>query len=72
MTLTRIQPFGPDAYTYWIDGIYKVVSYNKGAYHAYFIPHWANNWGDNVSTPPDLCPVKGGGTTRGWDSLRIA
>ena len=40
-------------YDYWISGIYKIVSYRKGEYHAYFIQEWARNWGDNVSKPPE-------------------
>src|ERR1700722_3506332 len=50
---TRIKPYGEDAYTYWISGVYKVVSYQAGAYHAYFIPDHYDNWGDHVSPPPD-------------------
>jgi hypothetical protein len=39
-------------YTYWISGIYKVVSYRPGEYQAYFIQEWFDNWGDNVGQPP--------------------
>ena len=54
MNFTRIQ-IGkkPHAYTYWISGIYKIVSYRKGAFSAFFIQEWFNNWGDHVSPPPD-------------------
>jgi hypothetical protein len=49
---TRIKPYGPDAYTYWVKGIYKIVSYNPGEYHAYYIPDRYDNWGENVAPPP--------------------
>ena len=51
---TKIKPYGEDAYTYWISGIYKIVSYNKGSYNAYFIPEWFDNWGNRVCPAPDL------------------
>jgi hypothetical protein len=50
----KVYPYGPDAYVYWYSGIYKIVSYGKGSYHAYFIQEWFDNWGDHVSAPPDL------------------
>ena len=71
MTFTRIQPYGPDAYTYWIDGIYKIVSYDKGEYFAYFIQNWANNWGDHVSEPPDECP-RFSAADKCWNTLAAA
>ena len=43
---------GVHAYDYWIAGIYKIVSYRKGKYHAYFIQEWCKNWGDCVCKPP--------------------
>lgn len=52
-TWTRIKPFGEDAYTYWINGIYKIVSYRPGEYLAYYIRGDFKNWGDHVSPPPD-------------------
>jgi len=53
MTFTKILPYGKDAYSYWISGIYKIVSYDKGSYNAYFIQEWFDNWGDRVSQAPD-------------------
>lgn len=43
---------GVHSYDYWISGIYKIVSYDKGIYNAYFIQEWARNWGDYVCSPP--------------------
>lgn len=48
---TRIAPYGEDAYIWWISGIYKIVSYRKGEYHAFFIQDHCKNWGDHVATP---------------------
>jgi hypothetical protein len=53
MNFTRIQPFGPDAYTWWFSGIYKIVSYRKGEYLAFYIREGDQNWGWHVSEPPD-------------------
>jgi hypothetical protein len=53
MNFIKIKPYGNDAYTYWMSGIYKIVSYRKGEYLAFFIQDWAENWGDHVSPPPD-------------------
>lgn len=48
-----IKPYSiSDQYTLWISGIYKIVSYRKGEYLAFFIQEWFNNWGDYVSPPP--------------------
>lgn len=49
---TRIKPYGEDAYTYWISGIYKIVSYRSGEYLSFFIQDHYSNWGDYVSAPP--------------------
>lgn len=40
-------------YTFWIRGIYKIVSYREGEYHAYFIRDIDRNWGYHPSNPPD-------------------
>lgn len=53
MSWSRIKPYGDDAYTYWIDGIYKVASYRDGEYLAFFMPARYENWGDHVTPPPD-------------------
>ena len=66
---TRIKPFGEDAYTYWIDGIYKIVSYHDRQYHAYFIQEWFDNWGDNVEKPPLTDRWTGSGY---WPTLKDA
>ena len=66
---TKINPFGPDAYAYWISGIYKIVSYNDGEYLAYFIPDHYNNWGDQVSKPPDDAKQQG---SKCWKTLQSA
>ena len=50
---TKLQIWGPESnHDYWVSGIYKIVSYRKGRYHAYFIQDFARNWGDRVSNPP--------------------
>ena len=67
MKFTKIQPYGPDAYTYWISGIYKIVSYRRGEYLAYYIPDRYKNWGDYVSKPPH-CGMYGDC----WPSLKSA
>ena len=53
MKFTKIKPYGDDAYTCWISGIYKIVSYRKGEYLAFYIPDRYPNWGDYVQPPPD-------------------
>lgn len=50
---TKIKPYGEDAYTYWISGIYKITSYREGEYLAFFIQDHYKNWGDHPSSPPD-------------------
>lgn len=51
MKFTKISK--PPFPTYWISGIYKIVSYRRGEYHAYFIRDGDKNWGWDVSIPPD-------------------
>jgi hypothetical protein len=53
MTFTRIKPYGDDAYTVWISGIYKIVSYRAGEFHAYFIQDFCQNWGDHPEVETD-------------------
>ena len=66
----KVQPYGPDAdTTYWVRGIYKVVSYRPGNYHAYFIPEGIANWGDYVTRPPDKSARDGYPC---WRTLRAA
>ena len=67
MKFRKIQPYGPDSYDYWVNGIYKIVSYKVGIYYAYFMRDVANNWGDYVSPPPDH---KNGSLC--WSTLRSA
>lgn len=66
-TFTKIQPFGANAYTYWISGIYKIVSYEKGEYLAFYIPDYYNNWGNHVAEPP-----RNGKHGKVWDSFKAA
>lgn len=70
MNWTHILPYGPDAYAYWIAGIYKIVTYNGEEFHAYFIPDHYKNWGDHVSTPPNPTKYTHGGLC--WPSLESA
>lgn len=63
----KINPFGEEGSSYWVRGIYKIVSYNKGEYHAFFIRNNAKNWGDHVSPPP-----ANGKYGKIWASLRCA
>lgn len=64
---THILPYGSDSYSFWFNGIYKIVSYEDGEYHAFYMPEHFDNWGDYVSAPPSrnkngLC----------WESLEDA
>lgn len=68
MNFTKILPYGPDAYAYWISGIYKIVSYRPGEYHAYYIPEHFNNWGNCTEPAPSL-NING---CRAWESLKAA
>ncbi len=68
----KIMPHGPDSYTYWISGIYKIVSYRKASYHAYFIQDHAKNWGDHVEEPPETCPLTGNGHWRRLSDAKAA
>lgn len=70
MKFRKIQPYGPDSYDYWVSGIYKIVSYYVGSYHAYFIRERFDNWGDYVSDPPDRDTGISGGIC--WRTLRAA
>jgi hypothetical protein len=67
MTFTRIKPYGDDAYTYWISGIYKIVSYRAGEFLAFYIRDDHQNWGDYVSPPPD-----NGKHGKCWSTLKAA
>jgi len=69
MTFTRIKPYGPDSYTYWISGIYKIVSYRSRSFHAYFIQDYQKTWGDHVETPPNRCPLT---NNEHWSTLKSA
>lgn len=70
MTFTRlVDTNGLDSYPYWISGIYKIVSYHKGCFHAYFIQDTQITWGDNVETPPDRDPITG---NECWRTLKDA
>lgn len=68
----EVKPFGPDAYTYWINGIYKIVKYpNRDGmtplWHAYYIPDGYKNWGENVGKP-ERYPCGNGMSVSGWRS----
>jgi len=65
MNWTRINPYVD--ITYWIAGIYKVVSYREGEFHAYYMPDHYKNWGDHAAKPPD-----DGKHGRCWQSLESA
>lgn len=65
MKFTRIER--PSHPMYWISGIYKITSWDRGEYHAFFIRDGMSNWGDYVATRPDH-----GENQRCWKSLRSA
>lgn len=69
MTFKRLMVHGPDSYPYWISGIYKIVSYRKRSFHAYFIQNNQKTWGDSVETSPDRDPVTGNNC---WRTLKAA
>ena len=63
----KIKPYGEDSYTYWVSGIYKIVSYEPKKFHAFFIQNGVSNWGDYVCTPPEI-----DSNGRYWNSLESA
>ena len=69
MTFQRIMIYGPDSYPCWICGIYKVVSYDKRVFYAYFIQDHQKTWGDYVETPPARDSVTGNDC---WRTLKDA
>lgn len=72
MTFTKIQPYGPGSYIYWIDGIYKIVSYRPREYFAYFIQDHFDNWGDSVGNETDTFNHGPGFVFVGWKTLKGA
>lgn len=52
MAWAKIKMYDETGPTYWVSGIYKVVSYDGIHFHAYYIPDHYKNWGDNPSKPP--------------------
>jgi hypothetical protein len=66
---TRIKPYGPEAYTYWVKGIYKIVCYWPGEYMEYYIPDKYDTWGDNVTERPAKSKTPGNTC---WTSLQAA
>lgn len=57
---TQIKPYGPkDDTTYWINGIYKIVSYGHNKYHAYIFSDGDMNWGNHFEKPPTYFPANG-------------
>ncbi len=52
MEWSHVYPYGKDSYQYWIAGVYKIVSYDAGRFHAFYIPPDYQNWGEYVSNPP--------------------
>lgn len=67
ITWTKVQPRDANI-TYWFSGIYKIVSYRAGEFLAYYMPEHYQNWGDHVSTPPDI----GNRGDKCWASLERA
>jgi hypothetical protein len=67
MEWTEIKMYD-NAFTYWVSGIYKVVSYEPDTFFAYYIVDGCKNWGDHPSTPPVLNFRK----WRCWNSLESA
>lgn len=73
MAWIKISPYGKDAYTYWFNGVYKIVSYNKGQYHAFLIENGDKNWGNYFCNPPETfhnphaCKP-----SKGWTTLKDA
>ena len=60
-----------DSMTYWIWGIYKIVSYRPGEYYAYFIQDHQKNWGDHPEPPPARSKViQGQGCWQSFASAR--
>ena len=51
MKWKTIQPYGKDGYTYWISGIYKIVSYQQGQYVPYCIGEGDKNFGVHIGHP---------------------
>ncbi|HUD74991.1 MAG TPA: hypothetical protein VMQ76_07950 [Terracidiphilus sp.] len=51
----------------WISGIYKVRSYRAGRFFAFYLRDGDKNWGDYVSTPPEV-----DGLCRYWPTLKLA
>jgi len=59
---TKVQLYGLEGYTYWISGIYKIVSYTRGGFNAYYIQDGSSNWGmrvdPGIESYPDLEQAK--------------
>ena len=51
MNFTKINPY--EDVSYWISGIYKIVSYRAGEFHAYYMPDHYKNWGDHPEPETD-------------------
>ncbi len=69
MTFKKLMVNGSDSYPCWISGIYKIVSYRKRSFHAYFIQDTQTTWGDSVGTEPDRDPVTNNSC---WCTLKAA
>lgn len=68
MNFERIKAYGEnDELTYWVSGIYKIVSYRSGEFHAYFIQDFCQNWGDHPEVETD-----NGKYGKCWSSLSRA
>lgn len=49
----KLQPFGPNGPSIWLSNVYKIISYKKNEFHAYYLRNGAVNWGQYVDDPPD-------------------
>lgn len=67
--LDKNYPYRKDynGYYEWHSGIYHIVCYSNGEFHAYYIPDNFKNWGNHVSPPPDY--IDG---SKCWKSLKRA
>lgn len=55
MNWNEIKPYGnSDPWTYWVSGIYKIVTYDDTFFQAYYIREGEKNWGWYVCEPPYL------------------
>jgi len=53
---TKVRLYGLEGYTYWVSGIYKVVSYDQGGFNGYYIKDGSTNWGMRVDPAVESYP----------------